>query len=75
MARSPLPLTASLIALCLALLTLGTASIVMAKGNGLRLTAVDLAALRFTLLQAALSALISVALAIPPAAHSPAAHC
>lgn len=65
MARQPVPLTAGLIALGLALLTLGTAVVVMANGNGLRLTSADIAALRFTLLQAALSALIAVTLAIP----------
>ena len=65
MARQPVPLTAGLITLGLALLTLGTALVVMVNGNGLRLTSADVAALRFTLVQAALSALISVALAIP----------
>lgn len=58
---------ASLIALCLALLTLGTAGVVMAHGDGWRLTPADLTALRFTLLQASLSALVSTALAIPVA--------
>ncbi len=65
MARQPVPLTAGLIALGLALLTLGTAGVVMANGNGLRLSDADFAALQFTLLQAALSALFSVGLAIP----------
>jgi thiamine transport system permease protein len=67
MARQPVPIAAILIALGLALLTLGTAGVVMAHGEGLRLTAADFAALRFTLLQAALSAIISVTLAIPVA--------
>jgi thiamine transport system permease protein len=65
MARQPVALTAALIALCLALLTLGTAGVVMVNGNGLRLTSADLAALRFTLWQAVLSAVLSVALAVP----------
>jgi thiamine transport system permease protein len=65
MARQPFPLTATLIAIGLALLTLGTAAITMSNGNGLRLTGADLAALRFTLIQASLSAVVSVALAVP----------
>lgn len=67
MARLPLPLAAAGIALGLVLLTLGTAGVVLAHGQGLRITSADLAALRFTLLQAALSALLSVVLAVPVA--------
>lgn len=67
MAIQPVPLTATSIALGLALLTLGTAGVVLAHGQGLRLTQADAAALRFTLLQAALSAMVSVILAIPVA--------
>lgn len=67
MAKQPVPLTASLIGLGLVVLTLGTALVVMVNGNGLRLIGADLAALRFTLLQAALSAVVSVTLAIPVA--------
>jgi thiamine transport system permease protein len=67
MAKQPVPLTAVGIALGLALLTLGTAGVVLAYGQGLRITSADLAALRFTLLQAALSATVSVVLAIPVA--------
>jgi thiamine transport system permease protein len=48
-------------------LTLGTAAAVLAEGRGLRLTAADGAALRFTLLQAALSAVLSCGLAVPVA--------
>jgi thiamine transport system permease protein len=65
MAKQPFPLTAGLIGLCLALLTLGTAIVVMWHGNGLRFAAADAAALHFTLLQAALSALLAVGLAVP----------
>lgn len=63
MARSPVAIT---VALVLALLTLGTAAVVLAQGQ-LHLTAPDWAAVRFTLLQASLSALVSTALAIPVA--------
>ena len=63
MARSPVAIT---VALVLALLTLGTAAVVLAHGH-LHLTAPDWAAVRFTLLQASLSALVSTALAIPVA--------
>jgi thiamine transport system permease protein len=54
------------IGLLLALLTLGTALVVLAQGH-FRLTASDWAAVRFTLLQASLSALVSTILAIPVA--------
>jgi thiamine transport system permease protein len=65
MANRPFPLAAILVAITLALLTLGTAGVVILYGRAPQLTAADLAALRFTLLQAALSAVISITLAIP----------
>ena len=61
MARSPVAIA---VGAALALLTLGTALVVLAQGH-LHLTAPDWAAVRFTLLQAALSAFVSTALAIP----------
>lgn len=63
MARSPVAIA---VGLALALLTLGTAAVVLAQGRW-HLTASDWAAVRFTVLQAALSALTSVLLAIPVA--------
>lgn len=63
MARSPVAIAVGLV---LALLTLGTAAVVLAQGRW-HLTASDWAAVRFTLLQASLSALASVILAIPVA--------
>jgi thiamine transport system permease protein len=55
-------------ALALAALTLGTLAAVAARaGAGAHLGAGDLGALRFTLVQAALSAVLSVALAVPVA--------
>lgn len=58
---------ATLVAALVALLTLGTALVVGAGAGSFRLTAGDTAALRFTLVQAALSAGISCLLAIPVA--------
>ena len=49
------------------LLTLGTVFAVASRATGASLTAADWAAVRFTLLQASLSALVSVGLAIPVA--------
>jgi thiamine transport system permease protein len=63
MARSPVAIA---IGLVLALLTLGTAAVVLAQGRW-HLTGSDWATVRFTLLQAALSALVSTTLAIPVA--------
>jgi thiamine transport system permease protein len=63
MARSPV---AIIVGLVLALLTLGTAAVVLAQGR-LHLTGPDWAAVRFTVLQATLSALASVLLSIPVA--------
>jgi thiamine transport system permease protein len=67
MANRPLPLAAILVATTLAVLTLGTAGVVMFYGQGLQLSPADLSALRFTLLQATLSALVATILAIPTA--------
>ncbi len=67
MAQRAVPLGAWAIALVLAGLTLGTAGVLLVQGRGLRLTGADLAAVRFTVQQAAVSALISVALAVPVA--------
>ncbi len=67
MARRAFPVAATLVAMTLGLLTLGTALAVLAHGDGPSLTGADLAALRFTVLQAALSAALSVGLAIPVA--------
>lgn len=55
----------ALIAAGLAALTLAPVAVVMARAGEARLATADLAALRFTLLQAALSALASVACAVP----------
>lgn len=67
MANRAFPLGAALVALALAGLTLGSVATVAAQAGAWRLAPADLAALRFTLLQAALSALASVALAVPVA--------
>jgi thiamine transport system permease protein len=67
MARRPVAIGAGGVALGLMALTLGTAGVVIAHGQGVRLTAADLAAVRFTVLQAALSAAISIMLAVPVA--------
>ena len=55
----------ALIAVGVALATLAPVAVVMAQAGGRGLTAPDWAALRFTLLQAALSALASVICAVP----------
>jgi thiamine transport system permease protein len=67
MAQRAVAIAAGAVAATLALLTLGTAAVVLLHGNagGLRLGPADIAAIRFTLLQAALSAVISTAVAIP----------
>jgi thiamine transport system permease protein len=67
MARRPVAIGAWGVALVLTALTLGTAAVVMVHGQGLRLARADLAAVRFTVVQAALSAAFSVALAVPVA--------
>jgi thiamine transport system permease protein len=59
---------AKVVALGVAGLTLGPTALLLAHGGGLapwKLAPADLAALRFTLLQAALSALVSALLAVP----------
>lgn len=61
MARS----AGTLIALALAAVTLGPLAVVMARAGRGTVSAPDLAALQFTLLQALLSALASVACAVP----------
>lgn len=55
----------TLTALALAFVTLAPVAVVMVQAGGRGLTAPDWAALRFTLLQAALSALASVGCAVP----------
>ena len=55
------------LALGLALLTLGTAGVVASRAGGFALAAGDLAMLRFTVVQAAISALVSAGLAVPVA--------
>jgi thiamine transport system permease protein len=56
------------VAALLGLLTLGTlAAVALRAGGGVTLSAADLGALRFTLEQAALSAVLSVGLAVPVA--------
>jgi thiamine transport system permease protein len=55
------------VAAALVALTLGTLAAVLAQAGGGGLGAADAAALRFTLVQAALSALVSVGLAVPVA--------
>lgn len=67
MARRPVALSAAAIAATLALLTLGTGVVVLAQAGGGTAGAADWAAVRFTLWQALLSALVSVGLAIPVA--------
>lgn len=68
-APAPLPAGAGIAAaLVLAALVLGTLAVLALRAEGAaRLGPADLAALRFTLWQAALSALLSVALAVPVA--------
>ena len=67
MARRPFPLAATAVATALGVLTLGTLGAVLAQAGGGGLTAADWAALRFTIWQAVLSALVSVGLAVPVA--------
>ncbi len=67
MANSPFPLAAAVTAAGLALLTLGTAAVVASRAQVWALAPADWAALRFTLWQAAWSAVVSVGLAIPVA--------
>lgn len=59
--------TAAALGLGLAVLVLGTALALGLQAQGLQLRPADWAALRFTVLQASLSALVSVALAVPVA--------
>ena len=66
MARRPVPLIAPSLALALLVLTLGPVAMLLAQPGAVT-AATDGAALRFTVLQAALSALASVTLAIPVA--------
>jgi len=63
----PLNPAAVVLALGLALLTLGTAAVVASRAEGFALAAGDLGMLRFTVVQAALSAAVSVLLAVPVA--------
>ena len=56
-----------LIAALLALMTLGSLGVVLAHGRGAALGSADWAAVRFTVVQAAVSALVSVVLAVPVA--------
>ena len=63
MARGALAIGAALLALTL----MPVAALVGQAGLNLRLSPGDVAAIRFTVLQAALSALLSVALAVPVA--------
>ena len=68
LAIGPAPALGWAAAALVALLTLGTLlAVALSAGAPTRLTAADWAAVRFTLLQATLSALFSVALAIPVA--------
>ena len=55
------------VAAALCLLTLGTLTAVLARADAASLTAADWSAVRFTVLQAAVSALLSVGLAVPVA--------
>ena len=66
MARSTFPLIAPVLALALLVLTLGPVAVLLAQPGAVS-AAPDWAALRFTVLQASLSALASVTLAIPVA--------
>ena len=59
------PVTAALLGLAVAALTLGSAALTAGHATDWSLGPADGAALRFTLVQAALSALVSCALAIP----------
>lgn len=66
MARRPFPIGALIAAILVLALVLGPIPLLLMRGSGALVWA-DLAALRFTLTQAALSALLSVLLAIPVA--------
>ncbi|MBC7738864.1 MAG: thiamine/thiamine pyrophosphate ABC transporter permease ThiP, partial [Candidatus Saccharibacteria bacterium] len=63
----PLNLSALLLSAVLAALILGTALALALRADQFNLRAAEWAALRFTLLQAALSALVSAVLAVPVA--------
>ncbi|MDT8857730.1 thiamine/thiamine pyrophosphate ABC transporter permease ThiP [Paracoccaceae bacterium Fryx2] len=67
MADRPFPLGATAVAAALGALTLGTLGAVLAQAGGAAPGPADWAAVRFTLVQAALSAVVSVALAVPVA--------
>lgn len=67
MARRPVALAGALLAAGLAVLTLGTLAAVALRAGGFSPAEADWAAVRFTLIQAALSALWSVVLAVPVA--------
>ena len=64
MARRPFPLIATLVAVLVLAVVLGPVPLLLVRGSG-ALSWADMAALRFTLTQAVLSALLSVLLAIP----------
>ena len=66
MARNAVPLGAALVAVVVLVLTLGPLPLLLAEGAG-QVHLADWRALRFTLLQAGLSALISGVLAVPVA--------
>lgn len=63
----PIASAALAAAAVIAALTLGTAAVVLAAGRGVAPAPADWAAVRFSLVQAALSAAVSVALAVPVA--------
>ncbi len=65
MASGPRPLIAGAVALLIVALTLGSAAVTALQAEAWRLTTADWAAVRFTVLQAALSALVSAVLAVP----------
>lgn len=67
MARGPFPLSAALVAAGVTLLTLGTLAAVGLRAGGFSPAAADWAAVRFTVVQAAVSAACSVVLAVPVA--------
>ncbi|MDO9526332.1 MAG: thiamine/thiamine pyrophosphate ABC transporter permease ThiP [Gemmobacter sp.] len=62
-----LPLTGAVVAIAVAVVTLGSVAVVLAQGTGFALMSADWIAVRFTVLQAAVSALVSVILAVPVA--------
>lgn len=65
MASRAVALIPALLALIIVALTLGSAAVTAVWGGGGGLDPADWAALRFTLLQAALSAAVSALLAVP----------